>query len=1774
MIEIRLEYFSTVNYALFHNGIPVVNKLELLNKGGSELQDVQVTLQGEYVTPCVCPVQAGLPVGKPVRLSSVELKLRPELLVELSERVVSHVRVTVSAHGSVVEEKDFELTLMPYDHWLGMTVLPQSLASFVTPNHPAVNSVIVQAAAHLKSLTGSSSFDEYQSGDPNAVRQQVAAIFAALHDAGLVYRALPASFEELGQRVSLPDQVLDGKLGNCLELTLLFASVLESVGINSVIVIQQGHAYLGVWLVDDCYTHCICDDAAYLEKKCSEGINEMMVLESTHIAQENSSFAAALQTASQQLARLNQFQMFIDVRRCRLERFLPLPARIQVDGRWSVSAGVEHGQCVLDVKEHDRYDLSNLEHASRELTKFDIWDRKLLDLSLRNSLLNMNLRSRSVQFMSFEVNRIEDNLQVGEEYGLLPKIDVPIDNDTDERLRRSKLLEPYHELISSDIEHHRLHTYLTEGETKTVLRNIYRAARNAVEETGANSLFLAIGALRWYEKPQSTTPRFAPLLLLPVEMLYKKGGYYIRTRDEDITLNITLIEFLRQVYDIRINGLDPLPTDQSGVDVPLIFAAIREALKEQKRWNVEEECILGTFSFSKFLMWNDVHNNREALLRNNIVESLVANKLTWQPGVMQADLRQYDATTSPTDLILPMSADSSQMAAILEAGKGSSFILYGPPGTGKSQTITNLIANALYQGKRVLFVAEKMAALSVVQKRLERIGLAPFCLELHSNKSTKRHVLEQLDKALKVSHIMPPNGYQQLADKIFEERKVLLEYLDSLHRVGPSDHLSLYDCLVHYEAIEAPLLTDFSFNAAFLQTIHEQGVEAVDELVGSRLEAVLKLVGEPCRHPLNGVQFEAADLTTSDKCVAQLTAAAQLLEACQQQRDSLALAPEVRQRILRDCSADILECDAEALRARWRAAKARWFLPRFFAKRRFMSDIRRYDSHRLDTEVDALLDDLCLYASQHRQIEQVRDVLLRYLDFPTEADHLPAAAILQQAADRLVEASHHADKMRDWYHWMQYRKELKDKGFQYVVDALEAEPCHVTTLHDSLLKTLYRRKAEEKMQTPLLSTFEGMLFDEHVKRYKQLSEEFQLLCQKELYARLAANVPRVTDGIDHSSEIGFLNRNISSGGRGVSMRDLFDQIPTLLPRLCPCMLMSPMSVAQYLNLSGEKIDLVVFDEASQMPTCEAVGAIARGRSVVVVGDPKQMPPTSFFSSTNVDEEEASIDDMESILEDCRTLEVPSLQLNWHYRSQHESLIAFSNHEYYDSQLITFPSADDQQAKVRFVPVKGFYDKGNKRTNRSEADAIVQEIVRRLRDDELRQHSIGVIAFSVVQQALIEDILLEQLDHDKQLREWADSMYEPIFVKNLENVQGDERDVILFSIGYGPDREGRVSMNFGPLNNSGGERRLNVAVSRARQEMMVYSTLRASQIDLRRTQAKGVEGLKHFLEYAENQSAPQNEQPAIVLTPETPSPSAQRNAIARQIAAALQRHGYCTTVCVGRSHFKVDVAVSEPRTPQVYRLGILLDGDGYRDTQTTRDREIVQPSVLESLRWTTMRVWSVDWFCNPERVVQRILEQLQQSPQPKVAPASVPVFDISGEAEVDYSVDHTYEEYSPSASELQKLSNTQLLSRIVAKEQPITFMHLCRRVCTLRELGRVTSKLQKELQPIIESRFFLQPDREGWVVWSHSDEPARYTQYRTSGGREIADIPMAEVRNAVVETLSEQVALQEEGLTLIVAKKLGFTRRGANVESAINLALGQLTQEGRIENADGRLKLTT
>lgn len=431
-------------------------------------------------------------------------------------------------------------------------------------------------------------------------------------------------------------------------------------------------------------------------------------------------------------------------------------------------------------------------------------------------------------------------------------------------------------------------------------------------------------------------------------------------------------------------------------------------------------------------------------------------------------------------------------------------------------------------------------------------------------------------------------------------------------------------------------------------------------------------------------------------------------------------------------------------------------------------------------------------------------------------------------------------------------------------------------------------------------------------------------------------------------------------------------MPESFGRLAPCVLMSPLSVAQYLPANQAPFDVVIFDEASQIATWDAVGAIARGRQTIIVGDPKQLPPTNFFGRSDGDDDAIPQyeQDLESILDEAQASGLPTRYLRWHYRSRHESLIAFSNWHYYGNKLITFPSpiTDDRAVSLAYAP-NGVYDRGKSRTNPQEARAIVADIRARLEAwlglPERQRPTLGVITFNAQQQGLILD-LLDDERRDNPALEWffSDDRIEPVIVKNLENIQGDERDVILFSITFCRDAAGKLPMSFGAINRNGGERRLNVAVTRARRELKVFSGIRADDIDLGRSRAVGVAHLKMFLDYAARG--------AIALPAQDGgSQGPMESPFEEAVAAALELRGWQVVPQVGISGFRIDLGIRHPDRAGVYLAGVECDGASYHRSATARDRDKVREQVLRGLGWNILRVWSTDWWFNAEDAIERL-----------------------------------------------------------------------------------------------------------------------------------------------------------------------------------------------------------
>lgn len=1916
-VYLDVSVISVVNYALQQNGSPVVQSLTIVNHSDQSLEnvDVLITAAPELCRPFSKHIDY-VPANSSYEVKGVRLILNGDYLAGLTEKITGVLHLVLAGDALQYFSKDFQITALAFDEWHGYAFYPELITAFVTPNHPEIAKLNGRAAELLGKWTGDPSLDAYQSKDPNRVLAQAAAVYGALQEQNIVYAVAPASFERIGQRVRLCDTVLQQKMGTCLDLSLLYAACLEAIGLHPLLVLKKGHIFGGVWLEDLSFPESVQDDASLLTKRLASGVNEVAVVECTLCTSEkHASFDDARAAAERELYGEDSIEYIVDVNRARLSGITPLPQRIRTENglcvkREDVAEGSLTGAPKSSCEVIDIGDPAKKAEFSRTVQ----WERKLLDLSLRNALINLRLSKTMIPILTSSLDELEDTLSDGSDFFILPRPNDWSMPGPDPDFETMHDLGGATEVIKSEFKNRRLRAVYTEAELSRAVKELYRRSKASLEENGANTLYLALGLLRWYETDRSQKARYAPVVLIPIEIIRKSAvqGYVIRLRDDDPQMNITMLEKMKQDFRLIVNGLDPLPQDEHGIDIRKVFTILRKAVMRQPRWDVLESAYLGIFSFSQFVMWNDIRNRYDDLARNKIVRSLMEGKLAWN-----AEDMKIGAHVPEDRVFLPLPADASQLYAIESACKGESFVLHGPPGTGKSQTITALIANALAQGKTVLFVAEKMAALEVVKKRLVEIGIDPFCLELHSNKSKKKAVLEQLQKATEVTKGATAETFARKAAQIASLRSELDAYVGSLHKRLPCG-TTLFELVGEYEknsaAPDIPLFSD-----AFIKSVTAVSYEELNSVV-LRLIAAAKETGHPANHPLavvTGTQYSQQlrnvllpTISAYQSALKTLAAAygafvAKLGGSLNSGLDEIEKAAEIskelalwlnlprawameenynrmmreinemaqhflkmgllRSQLLQTWNEDFFMQDGGALYAEWNAVSAKWFLAKAIGMNRLAKQVApsaktkvpndqlgRYYSLLAEYQAEKTAAD-ALYAVYGDKLERLdkgsetdwssvsaltktaQESAVRLISIsgsdrmrmefaavkslsdtifamgqawdslaaPQNAIYSLLGIADSDAADWIVEQEkqcaailEHSGDLKEWFTWNGIAAQAKQSGLSPVVEAYLSGIPH-DEIYSAYKKAVAKALAIAAIDNDkILSTFSGAVFNEKIAQFRRIDKELTALTQLEIYCRLASKVPDFTKEAAQSSELGLLQRAIRSRGRGISIRKLFEQIPNLLPRLCPCMLMSPISAAQYLEPSRKPFSLVVFDEASQLPTCKAVGALARGEDAVIVGDPLQMPPTSFFAANSVDEDNLDIEDLESILDDCLALNMPQTHLLWHYRSRHESLIAFSNQRFYDNRLYTFPSVNDRESKVRLIHIDGVFGRGGTRQNRAEAEAIIEELKRRCHDKTLCKLSVGIVTFNIWQQNLIDDLLTDACRFDPELEKWAYETEEPLFIKNLENVQGDERDVILFSIGYGPDETGRVSMNFGPLNREGGGRRLNVAISRARCEMIVFSALSADEIDLSRTGSDGVAALKAFLEYAGGHALAQDENTSRRLSQRTAG-------IAESICAILNERGYETQRSVGHSAYRIDVGVVDPKNPDQYLLGILLDGSSYETAKTTRDREIAQVGVLKKLGWRILRIWTMDWWDNSKKEINRILAELNRieempigEPESVTAVLSenkyIPTAVVQSRLEFNGGSAADVQVYSPailprvslSPDEFLMLFNTariqDRIKKVLMREAPISEELLTKRVLKSFGIARAGSRIQAHMNGIYRSlqlRSTLQDERR--FFWSPGQDPAQYRMFRTSGEgaakRDPIDVPVQEAVNALYRALDEQVSLPHDDLIRESAKLMGYTRSGPIVvtlfEAAINYAK---RKHAIVKSANGNWVLVT
>ncbi|UOQ54236.1 DUF3320 domain-containing protein [Hymenobacter cellulosivorans] len=1458
------------------------------------------------------------------------------------------------------------------------------------------------------------------------------------------------------------------------------------------------------------------------------------------------------------------------------------------------------------------------------------------------------------------------------------------------------------------------------------LLNTYYTARTSLEEQGVNILYLALGQLTWYEADSSPEARQAPLLLVPV--LLERGTaaerFKLRHTGAEVEGNLSLQAKLRAGFGLNL----PLPDAEEELRPADYFASVTQAVAGLPRWQVQPDAIiLGFFSFGKFLLYRDLDPATwpapVGLLDHPAIAALLGPDAGFRDAAPTLDDSAFlDTESAAHELHQVLDADSSQLLALLAVQEGRNLVIQGPPGTGKSQTIANLLAEAIGAGKKVLFVAEKMAALEVVQRRLENLGLGAACLELHSHKANKKALLDELRHTLSLGR---PAAAPDLADQLAQlprYRTALNEYALAVNApIGRSRRTAQQVVgellLLNQErgTVELPRLAIANLanwtdaDAAHAET-QAQRVQAVLQKIGrpknllfwgSELLVVLPADQEALTQLLREAQVALADLQAAAQVLAQhlglpappdRAAAEALLPAARHVQLAPPLAgvavadsawhqrpAPVGEVLLAGASYSALhqQHDAALLPEAWsqellaeRAAVLsygdKWW--------KFLSGDYRQAKKRLQSlwrgslpddpaAVVAVIDAIHEARRHARTVQETQDwaaalfgaawqglrsdwpALRKVADYLTQTHQrlaqrqLPAELLhyMAQSSDPATVSAplaalevalvRHRGAIQAVAQALQLnearrfgpegRLEFQSFAAQHatlsawlpdvpalrlatewnnVAAAVAAENlpellilAETWELAASHLAAAVRQTWLEFLQKqaysqyPALRQFERASHEQTAARFREVDEGSLYHNRVRAMMQHFSQLPNA----QASGQMLLLRNEFAKKTRHLPLRKLMQQAGRAIQAIKPVFMMSPLSVAGYLPPGAVEFDLVVFDEASQVKPVDALGAIARGRQLVVVGDSKQLPPTSFFDSLTGAGEEADEEnvtaDIQSILELCKARQMPERMLRWHYRSQHESLIAPSNHLFYDDKLVIFPSPGGQGplGLVYHHLPSTHYERGTTRTNPLEAAAVAEAVLLHARTTP--KLTLGVVAFSQAQRQAIEDAL-EKLRRQRPETEdfFNRHAHEPFFVKNLENVQGDERDVILISIGYGRTREGYLSMSFGPLNGEGGERRLNVLITRAKQRCEVFTNLSADDLDLTRTKAKGVVALKTFLNFAQCGVLSQNQ--ATGRAPDSPFEEA--------VHRALTARGYTVRPQIGCQGFYIDLAVVDPDQPGRYVLGIECDGAMYHSARSARDRDRLRQQVLENVGWKLHRIWSTDWFRDPARETERAVQAIEEARRSASDETEDEIFaavdtqiGISREAAPEGPVPLA-EPYQmaqlPAAArqlEVHQHSMTRLggwVAQIVAVESPVHLDEVTRRIALATGATQVGARIRKSVASAVRLAVNLRHIRlEGDFLWTPAMTAATVPLRDRSGlptaSRKLSFVAPEELARAIQVIVQHSFALERAAVVLPVARLLGFARPGDEMRQQIDAAVQRLVETEVVREVNGVLQ---
>lgn len=1485
--------------------------------------------------------------------------------------------------------------------------------------------------------------------------------------------------------------------------------------------------------------------------------------------------------------------------------------------------------------------------------KSEYWKKKLIDLSKRNNLVSYRFtKSKSIKIIEPQIPQLLTDLYDEKNIYFVKK-------------KNAKTKERRWVCSEED------------EVTERKLVSLYYKARENFQELGVNSCFVSLYMLKYKDNERSEDYLSAPLFLFPVNIerlsytSREEHRFEIISGSDDLRVNPALIEKLGHEFGIEV------PEFEGDVDV--FIAKFKKVISGRSSWKITEEAYLDIFSYQKYIMFADLEDHKKLLAESDLIKAFVGDRNALQDEIAESQRDEFEEDIDGVDVL---SADSSQKKAIELAKAGVTFVLQGPPGTGKSQTIANIISALMEKKKKILFVSQKMAALNVVQKRLDDVGLGRYCLNLHNYKGNKKEIVRQLMSELETSPVIKESVKRYSFSAYLENQDKINKYYEFLCKKHKPRNFSIYELRGELaKLLDVELIT---------QELKES-IEFTEEKFSHTLNVIDKIdhIRKEISNPLKSVYFDfkkekntsiqreklksaIKDLSRSSSFIDKLSydfkqktkvniSNINLLKELSEQHAEFkkiknvpsylcgkefyefqnlinklfqlqSTIDENKDELKQQVNDEFLELNVKKFKEIFENTN---MLSRLFNKeyKESKSELQKYAKKEIKhndwVKIFQIKEDLDRALKEHRKQCEINTNLTKQIGNVSSLDNLKKLKELIDVLDGFFKWSKNIDE-KNQFNIIKYFLENEPKeddvkefirltqdiqGF-FEKDLFNYEE-DLTTIQNNISQLLeqkskidsilifkqeflklpkeiqdfaykyFERERKNNFREVFLKSYYIQLLDKilanesvqapksEIEQFRNLDMEVRDVQRFKIMDSVEQDQPAYNYRSNGLNEVSILKREAEKKRRLKPIRDLLEEIPNLVFTLKPCFMMSPLSVSQYINPENMKFDVVIFDEASQIMPEDAVPCLLRAKQAIIVGDTQQLPPTSFFMSRDDEDVEEEIEDLESFLSECST-KFRTKPLLWHYRSKNEHLIAFSNRFFYENRLITFPNAKESEGTgLEFRYVKNaVYDRGKSRKNRDEAKEVVKtykEIKKKFPDK-----SIGIIAFSMAQEnAIREAFNATNIDINGKI----DSQSEDLFIKNLETVQGDERDIIILSVGYGKDSKGSLSYNFGPINKEGGYKRLNVAVTRSRYKTIVISSIDPKELDDTKLNSDGPKYLKAYLRYAKDKD--------FELFTEATEHLSFDSSFEESVYDALTKEGFDVVTQVGCSGYRIDLAIKHSKNKGDYILGIECDGAQYHSSKFARDRDKVRQQVLEGLGWNIHRIWSDDWLKNREYEIELIKDKVKSLLRKKTKIKNViPEKFEKVESVKDFeekTLKDTYEKYEVADLPTRRVDNffdlyddiiKKRMIQVLEVESPVERTYLYKRVIASFGIQKLGKRIEEHCDYLVrqltrEMNIFTNKE----TIAIDKVQDIYDVRISTEDQRPFVLIPKEELAGAIYDILKNTFSATKETLIADVAKEIFHNHRtGDKIRAKIDEALKHLIKKNLIIEEKGKYKL--